>query len=234
MASCTSRTCRRTSSRSTCAAGRRLWSRTYDSQDIGPNGVVVSDGVVYGATAAFAFALDAKSGRELWRNTGPGPARPQQKGGGELASGFGIDIAPQVHDGRVYLSTGSLLAGGIAYALDANTGRRSGPSRRSPPRSVQIIGGGAWNPPAIGNDGTVYPALANLYQPPTGPLKQPSRRLYNDSTWRSTPGPASSSGTSRPSPTTSTTGTCSSRRSTRRAAAGDSCSAAARWATSTR
>jgi outer membrane protein assembly factor BamB len=50
--------------------GRRLWSRTYDSQDIGPNGVVVSDGVVYGATAAFAFALDAKTGRELWRNTG--------------------------------------------------------------------------------------------------------------------------------------------------------------------
>jgi hypothetical protein len=27
-------------------SGRRLWSRTYNSQDIGPNGVVVSDGVV--------------------------------------------------------------------------------------------------------------------------------------------------------------------------------------------
>src|SRR3954451_11498331 len=50
--------------------GRRLWSRTYDSQDIGPNGVVVSNGMVYGAPAAFAFALDAKTGRELWRNTG--------------------------------------------------------------------------------------------------------------------------------------------------------------------
>ncbi len=98
--------------------GHRLWSRRYDSQDIGPNGVVVTDGMVYGATAAFAFALDAKSGRELWRNASLVP-RSQQKGGGELANGFGIDIQPQVADGRVYLSTGALLAGGIAYALDA-------------------------------------------------------------------------------------------------------------------
>jgi glucose dehydrogenase len=74
-------------------SGRRVWSRTYNSQDIGPNGVVVSDGVVYGATAAFAFALDAKTGRELWRNTRLVPPA-RQKGGGELASGFGIDIQP--------------------------------------------------------------------------------------------------------------------------------------------
>ena len=103
-------------------SGRRLWSRRYDSQDIGPNGVVVSDGVVYGATAAFAFALDAQTGRELWRNTGLVPPA-RKKAGGELASGFGIDIQPQVANGRVYLSTGALLGGGIAYALDAKTGR---------------------------------------------------------------------------------------------------------------
>src|SRR3954471_1674725 len=75
-------------------SGRRLWSRTYNSQDIGPNGVVVSDGAVYGATAAFAFALDAKTGRELWRNAGLVPAA-RKKAGGELASGFGIDIQPR-------------------------------------------------------------------------------------------------------------------------------------------
>src|ERR1700759_81810 len=40
-------------------SGRVLWSRRYGSQDIGPNGVVVDAGRVYGATAAFAFALDA-------------------------------------------------------------------------------------------------------------------------------------------------------------------------------
>ena len=162
--------------------GHRLWSRRYDSQDIGPNGVVVTDGVVYGATAAFAFALDAKSGRELWRNASLVP-RSQQKGGGELANGFGIDIQPQVADGRVYLSTGALLAGGIAYALDAKTGRTIWSfDTVTDPVGDTIIGGGAWNPPAIGPDGTVYLGTGNMYQPATVALKTPGRRLYTDST----------------------------------------------------
>ena len=48
--------------------GSVLWKRTYNSQDIGPNGVTYVDGKVYGATAKFAFALDAKTGKEVWRN----------------------------------------------------------------------------------------------------------------------------------------------------------------------
>jgi outer membrane protein assembly factor BamB len=162
--------------------GRRLWSRTYDSQDIGPNGVVVSNGMVYGATAAFAFALDAKTGRELWRNTGLVPPA-RKKGGGELASGFGIDIQPQVADGRVYLATGALLGGGIAYALDAKTGRTIWSFDTVTDHvGDKIIGGGAWNPPAIGPDGTVYFGTGNVYQPATVALKTPGRRLYADST----------------------------------------------------
>ena len=85
-------------------SGQVLWTRRYNSQDIGPNGVVVADGRVYGATAAFAFALDAKTGRELWRNTRLVPPH-RQAGGGELASGFGIDIQPQLADGKVFLAT---------------------------------------------------------------------------------------------------------------------------------
>ena len=163
-------------------SGRRLWSRTYDSQDIGPNGVVVADGVVYGATAAFAFALDARTGRELWRNTRLVPPA-RKKGGGELASGFGIDIQPQVAHGRVYLSTGALLGGGIAYALDARTGRTIWSfDTVTDPVADSIIAGGAWNPPAVGPDGTVYFGTGNMYQPATVALKTPGRRLYADST----------------------------------------------------
>src|SRR3954464_2807381 len=182
MASCTSRTSRSNVFAVDRRSGRRLWSRTYNSQDIGPNGVVVSDGVVYGATAAFAFALDAKTGRELWRNPGLVPAA-RKKAGGELASGFGIDIQPQVANGRVYLSTGALLGGGIAYALDARTGRTIWSFDTVPdPVADKVIAGGAWNPPAIGPDGTVYFGTGNMYQPATVALKTPGRRLYADST----------------------------------------------------
>jgi outer membrane protein assembly factor BamB len=54
--------------------GHVLWRHAYDSQDIGPNAVTVADGKIYGATAKFAFALDAKTGKELWRNTKLVPA----------------------------------------------------------------------------------------------------------------------------------------------------------------
>src|SRR3954464_10288340 len=163
-------------------SGRRLWTRTYNSQDIGPNGGVVSDGVVYGATAAFAFALDAKTGRELWRNTGLVPAA-RKKAGGELASGFGIDIQPQVANGRVYLSTGALLGGGIAYALDARTGLTIWSFDTVPdPVADKVSAGRAWTPPASGPDGTVYFGTGNMYQPATVALKTPGRRLYADST----------------------------------------------------
>jgi outer membrane protein assembly factor BamB len=162
--------------------GRRKWMRRYDSQDIGPNGVTLSGGIVYGATARFAFALDAETGRELWRNTRLVPPR-RQKGGGALASSFGIDIQPQVADGRVYLSTGPLLGGGIAYALDARTGRTIWSfDTVIDPIAKRIIAGGAWNPPGVGPDGTLYFGLGNMYQPATVALRSPGRRLYADNT----------------------------------------------------
>jgi outer membrane protein assembly factor BamB len=162
--------------------GRVLWTRTYDSQDIGPNGVAVVDGVVYGATAKFAFALDAKTGKELWRNTTLVP-KAKQKGGGELASGFGIDIQPQVANGVVYLSSAALLDGGVVYALDAKTGKTIWSfDTVTDPVAKKIIGGGAWNAPALGPDGTVYIGTGNMYQPESVAVSQPGKRLYTDST----------------------------------------------------
>jgi len=164
------------------ASGRVLWRRMYHSPDIGPNGVSVADGAVYGATAKFAFALDAKSGKELWRNTELVPKR-LQKGGGELASGFGIDIQPQIANGKVYLSSAALLGGGVVYALDAKTGRELWSfDTVIDPVGEKIIGGGAWNAPAIGPDGTVYFGFGNMYQPESVATSRPGRRLYTDST----------------------------------------------------
>ena len=162
--------------------GRVLWEHTYNSRDIGPNGVTYSGGKVYGATAKFAFALDAKSGKEVWRNTNLVP-KPRQKGGGEAASGFGIDIQPQVANGIVYLSSAALLGGGFAYALDAGTGKtRWSFDSVIDPVGGTIIGGGSWYPPAVGPDGTVYFGFGNMYQPASVALEHPGRRLYTDST----------------------------------------------------
>ena len=161
--------------------GHVLWKHAYDSQDIGPNGVTYVDGKLYGATAQFAFALDAKTGKELWRNTTLVP-KAKQKGGGELSSGFGMDIQPQVTNGTVYLSTAALLGGGIVYALDAATGKtRWSFDTVTDPVGDKIIGGGAWNPPAIGPDGTVYIGTGNMYQPASVGLDHPGKRLYTDS-----------------------------------------------------
>jgi outer membrane protein assembly factor BamB/cytochrome c553 len=162
--------------------GRVLWRHAYNSQDIGPNGVAVADGTVYGATAKFAFALDAKTGKELWRNTKLVP-KVLQKGGGELSSGFGIDIQPQVANGTVFLSSAALLDGGVVYALDAKTGRTLWSfDTVIDPVGKEIIGGGAWNAPAVGPDGTVYFGLGNMYQPEAVAVGHPGRRLYTDST----------------------------------------------------
>jgi outer membrane protein assembly factor BamB len=162
--------------------GHVLWKRVYNSQDIGPNGVDYADGKLYGATAKFAFALDAETGREVWRNVKLVP-KQLEKGGGELASGFGIDMQPQVANGVVYLSTAALLGGGIVYALDAKSGKALWSfDSVVGPESKKIIGGGAWNAPAIGPDGTVYIGFGNMYQPADVGLKHPGRRLYTDST----------------------------------------------------
>jgi outer membrane protein assembly factor BamB len=163
-------------------SGKVLWTHEYNSQDIGPNGVTYADGKLYGATAKFPFALDAKTGKELWRNTTVVQVA-KQKGGGELSSGFGIDIQPQVANGTVYLSSAALLGGGITYALDAGSGKvKWSFDTVIDPVGDKIIGGGSWNPPAVGPDGTVYIGTGNMYQPASVGLDNPGKRLYTDST----------------------------------------------------
>jgi outer membrane protein assembly factor BamB len=155
-------------------SGKVLWTRTYNLSDVGPNGVTLVGGKVYGETSKFPFALDAKTGKELWRTNGL-----------VAKGGIGFDIQPQVANGKVFTSTATQVGGGVAYALDANTGKKlwSFDTITDPiaKKVSPLGGGGAWNAPAVGPDGTVYFGITNLYQGPALGISKPSKRLYEDS-----------------------------------------------------
>jgi outer membrane protein assembly factor BamB len=168
--------------------GEVLWSKTYNSQDQGPNGVTVGGGRVFGATADAAFALDQKTGRELWsvklvRNAGEG-----------------IDMAPGYHQGKVYVSTvpgnnAKFYGGGtkgILWALDGRTGKRlwkfdTAPTEKWSPKHADInTGGGLWHTPAFDGDGGMYFGVGNAGpfpgtdQYPWG-SSRPGANLYTNS-----------------------------------------------------
>jgi outer membrane protein assembly factor BamB len=136
-------------------SGRTLWRHAYESPVIGPNGVNVVDGRVFGATHTHAFALDARTGRELWRR--------------EIAlhAGDTIDMAPGYRDGTVYVSTAMQSAGavGTLWALDARSGAVRWRWAQVPEdlwgRPEVNAGGGMWHPPAFDEQGNLYAGIAN-------------------------------------------------------------------------
>jgi len=145
-------------------SGRLRWLKRYDEDDIGPNGVALGDGRVYGTTRTLAFALDPRTGRELWRRRLTSPVEA-------------IDMAPGFAGHTVYVSTAAGVAGSIGtlYALDAATGRPRW-HWDSIPRTLWghpdvNYGGGLWHPPAVDAHGSLYLAVAN-------PLPFPGTRRY--------------------------------------------------------
>lgn len=157
------------------ATGKVLWERQYHSPVEGPNGVLVSGGRVYGATATNAFALNRKSGEELWSAT-------------LTRRGEAIDMAPGFREGLVYVSTlPSALKGGergTLWALDAASGKKVW-SFATVPKGLwgnpQVnYGGGAWQTPAFDEEGGMYLGVAN-----PGPLAGTARYPWG----KSRPGP---------------------------------------------
>lgn len=141
--------------------GKVLWSATYEMPDHGPNGVVVAEGRVYGATPTFAFALDQKTGEEVWRTK---LIRNNLEG---------IDIAPGYDDGLVYVSTvpvnvEEFYGGngvGIIWALDAKTGKKVW-KFNTVPKSLWgnpkvNSGGGLWYTPSFDGKGSMYVGIGN-------------------------------------------------------------------------
>jgi len=168
--------------------GEVLWSTPFEQPDHGPNGVVVANGLVFGATPIEAFALDQKTGKEVW-------SVELARNGKE-----GIDMAPGYQDGLVYVSTvpvnvEEFYGGngvGILWALDAKTGKKvwqfnTVPNDLWSSKSVNInSGGGLWYTPAFDEKGSMYIAVGN-----PGPIpgtekypwgsSRPGPNLYTDS-----------------------------------------------------
>ena len=143
--------------------GKVHWKHPVGIASPGPNGVAVGYGCVYSVTTTAVFALDAKTGTQVWSR--------------ELTAHDhgGVDIAPQLYDGTVIASTVPLNAeflgeqpgvAGTVYALDARTGAvrwqwstiQDGGLWGHPDIN---FGGGAWYPSAVDAHGRVFLAVAN-------------------------------------------------------------------------
>lgn len=168
--------------------GEVLWSNELKAEDYGPNGLVVANGEVFGATGTAAFALEQKTGKELWSVS---LVENEHEG---------IDMAPGYHDGIVYVSTvpGNVNnfyepgGNGVLWALNAKTGRKlwhfdtSPPDLWAPSGTSVNSGGGVWYPPAFDNEGNMYFGTGNpepvpgTEQFPWG-SSRPGPNLYNDS-----------------------------------------------------
>jgi outer membrane protein assembly factor BamB len=175
-------------------SGDLKWQHAFDSPNVGPNGLTIGDGRIYGATSEQAFALDADSGDQIWLSEKL--VRNDREG---------IDMAPAVFDGMVYVSTvpgnaKSFYAGngqGVLWALDAETGKKQWTFDTVPPdlwnEKLKEInsGGGLWHPPAFDGD-AMYIDIANpapwpgTNEHPWG-ASRPGPNLYTNSTVRLDP-----------------------------------------------
>ena len=170
--------------------GAVMWKHLYKSPTPsgGPNGLALGYGMLFGATEGSAFALDSKTGKQIWMH--------------KLTNNKneGIDMAPQLYDNKVLVSTipGSATnfyhpgALGIVYSLNANTGKtiwkfntiKSGYKLFGHPEVNS--GGGLWYPPSVDSSGRVFMGVANPAPYPGTPKfpngsSHPGADLYTDS-----------------------------------------------------
>jgi outer membrane protein assembly factor BamB len=154
--------------------GKLKWKHAFNVPSVGPDGIEIGYGRIYGATEKAAFALDLNSGSLIWEKKLV--TNPHE----------GIDLTPQVYDGKVIFSSvpGSSYtdlyhknAVGVVYSLDAATGKIvwSFDTVVRPKKGI-YGGGGIWYPPAIGNDGTVFLGIGNAGLWPNTPT-DPNAKL---------------------------------------------------------
>jgi outer membrane protein assembly factor BamB len=167
-------------------SGEVLWTATFEQPDVGPNGVVVARGKVFGATPTEAFALDQKTGQQVWSVK---LTRNKHEG---------IDMAPGFHHGVVVVSTvplntSELYEGGgvgIVWGLDSSTGKKiwffnTVPNDLWGHPDVNS-GGGIWYPPAFDGKYGMYIGTGNpapfpgTSQYPYG-SSRPGPNLYTNS-----------------------------------------------------
>jgi outer membrane protein assembly factor BamB len=171
------------------STGKLEWRHAFNKPSIGPNGVAIGYGRIYGATETSAFALDPATGKLIW-------SRKLTRNNRE-----GIDMAPQVYDNTVLVSTvpgnglSSFYQGGalgVVWALDAATGKpkwkfnTSSDGARLWGNPKVNSGGGLWYPPSVDSHGRVFLSVANpapLYGTPKFPngSSRPGPDLYTNS-----------------------------------------------------
>lgn len=167
-------------------SGEVRWNASFEDPDYGPNGVTVAEGKVFGGTSSEAFALDQKSGQQLWSVKLP---RNEHEG---------ISMAPGYSEGMVFISTVPVNAEesyegggvGVLWALDAKTGKKLWHFDTVPKslwgKPTVNSGGGVWYPPAFDGKGSLYVGIGNP-APFPGTLKypwgssRPGANLYTDS-----------------------------------------------------
>ena len=172
------------------ATGTLLWQHDFRSvtPSGGPNGVAYGYGLLYGETADSVFALDPRTGKQVWLRKLAAEANE------------GIDMAPQLYDGKLLISTipgnsTSFYMGGaygIVFALDARTGKalwsfstvKGGAKLWGNPKKNG--GGGLWYPPAVDAHGRVFIGTGNpspypLTSSDPNARSRPGPNLYTDS-----------------------------------------------------
>jgi outer membrane protein assembly factor BamB len=152
------------------ATGATKWTRTYDEAVIGPNGLNLTNGTLYGVTRTSVFALDPADGAEKWR------VQP--------VTGAPLTGAPAVHGGQVYAGTITRAGGGLVFALDASTGATEWTFNTLKDPSVIPAAnpaGGIWNTPLIDPRGEVYFGTGNAYTTTRFLLENPTPLLYTNS-----------------------------------------------------
>jgi len=159
------------------STGKLLWEKKYNNPNIGPNGVTVANGTVFGSTSTTAFALSTATGEQLW-------SKKLIRNKGE-----GIDMSPAYHNGTVYISTvpgndqGFYTGNGqaILWAMNAKTGATKWKWAEVPAslwgNKKVNSGGGQWQPPTFDAQGHLYLNVANP-APFVGDKSYPGKKVY--------------------------------------------------------
>jgi glucose dehydrogenase len=139
-------------------SGEIIWTRPYNVPSIGPAGIAVGYGQLYGVLRekAEVFALDLSTGDEIWRVKVTNFALPQSS------------AAPTVYDNTVYVEAGAGYLGGgksSLIGLDAASGLTlwqfdlMEDNGWTNPRLNS--GGGLWYPLSFDEDGNLYFGVGN-------------------------------------------------------------------------
>jgi outer membrane protein assembly factor BamB len=139
------------------SSGEILWETRFDAPSGGTNGIVVGQGMIFGATPTSAFALNAETGEKIWSTNLV------------IDGSTEIIMIPGFHKGLVYVSTTPIPeqggAIGVLWALDAESGAKVWHFNTAPRKlwgNPDInYGGGMTHPPAFDGEGSMYIGTGN-------------------------------------------------------------------------